>query len=328
MGGYLLRRLLALVPTLLGITLLAFLILNLLPSDPVAIWSSGGAPLSAEAMARLRDTLGAGRGPMTRYGDWLLALLRCDLGRSLRDDRPVGEVVGEALPWTLLLNLCSMAAVYGLAVPLGLLGVRRPGRWEERTSRALLLLLFVTPPFAAALLLQGLFSVRWTVLPLRGTGGDAGGAFLRGLDIARHLVLPTLCLSFSGWAFASRYARAAFRTVLAPEPIDAARSRGLAGSRLARHFAPNALLPLLPLVGAIVPGLVSGSVVVEEIFAWPGVGRLLLRAVDGRDYPVVLSLTLLSGVTVAVGQLVSDLLAPLLDPRVRDATFREETRGA
>src|SRR5262249_57900809 len=111
-GGYLLRRLLALVPTLLGITLVAFLILNLLPSDPLATWSSGGAPLSAEAMARLRDSLGAEESPLRRYGEWLLSLARLDLGRSLRDARPVSEVIAEALPWTLLLNLCSVAAVY------------------------------------------------------------------------------------------------------------------------------------------------------------------------------------------------------------------------
>ena len=326
MAGYLLRRLLAALPTLLGITVVAFVILNLLPGDPVLTWSEAGVPMSAEAQARLRAALGTERGAVERYSDWILAIVRLDLGRSLRDARPVRDVIGEALPWTLLLNLCAMLAIYGIGLPLGYLGARRPGSPGDRWSRAILLGLFVVPPFAAALLAQRLFAVRLGLLPLQGTGlGEADGA-ARVLSIARHLVLPVLCLALAAWAYTTRFARAMFRTLLPAGSVAAARARGLSGVRLARHFAPMAALPFVSILGAVVPALVAGSVVIEEAFSWPGLGRLLVRAVEGRDYPVVMALVLLSALGVLAGQLLVDLAYPALDPRLREQVTPEEAR--
>jgi len=324
MAGYFLRRVLGIVPTLLGVSLLAFGLLNVLPSDPVLIWSEAGAPMSAEGMERLRRELETDRTIAARYGDWLLHAAQLDFGRSLRDSRPVLEHVGEALPWTLLLNLSAVLAIYGLALPLGWAGSRRPGGVPDRAARCLLIVAYVVPPFAAALLLQRLFSVRLRILPLQGvTGGEAAGGAREAIDLALHLVLPTLCLALSGWAFAAHFARATFRTLLDAGHLAAARSRGLAGLRLAWHFAPNAAAPFVSLLGAIVPGLLAGSVVVEEIFSWPGMGRLLLRSVDGRDYPVVLALLLFSAAAVLLGQLLIDLIYPALDPRLRDVIGSE-----
>jgi peptide/nickel transport system permease protein len=328
MTGYILRRALVSLPTLLGITLIAFAILNVLPSDPLLTWSDGAAPASAEAMNRLRDALQPDSGPATRYATWLLGLLRLDLGRSLRDGRPVTAVIAEALPWTLLLNLAALAAIYALGLPLGWIGARRRGGAAAAAGRALLLALSVVPPFAAALLLQRLFAVRLGLLPLQGTGtaGDPGVA--AAADLLRHLVLPTVCLALAGWAYAARYARAAFRAVLSTEALAAARARGLHGLSLARHFAPNGALPFVWMVAGIVPALVSGSVVIEAIFSWPGLGQVLLRGVEGRDYPLVMALVLLSALTVLMGQLVADLLLPAIDPRLRETVARaEEARG-
>jgi peptide/nickel transport system permease protein len=327
MTGYILRRALVSLPTLLGITLVAFAILNLLPSDPLAAWSAGGtAPVSAEAMARLRDALQPDAGAWRRYTTWLLGVLRLDLGLSLRDGRPVGAVIAEALPWTLILNLAAIVAIYAVGIPIGWLGARRRGGAVSAAAGASLLLLSVVPPFAAALLLQRLFAVRLGLLPLQGTGGTGEGG--GGADLLRHLVLPTVCLALAGWAYAARYARAAFRTVIAPEALAAARSRGLHGLSLLRHFAPNGALPFVWMIAGIVPALVSGSVVTEVVFSWPGLGRVLVRGVEGRDYPLVMALVLLSAVTVLAGQLVADLLLPAIDPRLRDTVARaEEPRG-
>jgi len=323
MTGYILRRALVTLPTLLGITLVAFAILNLLPTDPLLTWSDGTAPLSAEAASRLRDALQPDSGPVTRYATWLFGLLRFDLGRSLRDGRPVTAVLAEALPWTLVLNLSALAAIYAVGLPLGWIGARRRGG-AAAAGRALLLILSVVPPFAAALLLQRLLAVRLGLLPLQGTGaGDAPGV-AAGVDLLRHLVLPTTCLALAGWAYAARYARAAFRAILAPEALAAARARGLHGISLARHFAPNSALPFVWMVAGIVPALVSGSVVIEAIFSWPGLGQVLLRGVEGRDYPLVMALMLLSAVTVLAGQLVADLVLPAIDPRLRDLVARDE----
>lgn len=310
MSGYLARRLLAAFPTLLGITLLAFAILNLLPNDPILTWSEGMIPASAAETERLRAVLREDQPPLARYGAWVLSLARLDLGASLRDGRPVATLVGEALPWTLALNGAALVLIYGIGLPLGWTRSRRH-RTRVPGAGVMLLLLSVLPPFAAALLLQRLLGVRLGLLPLQGTGEGGGFAILP------YLVMPALCLALSGWGFVVRYSATAFRASIPEAAVAAARSRGLAGVALARHFAANATLPLLWLLGGMVPALLSGSVIVEEIFSWPGLGRLLLHGVEGRDYPVVLALVLLSAVAVLLGQLLADLLLPVLDPRTR-----------
>ena len=319
MAAFLLRRLFAAVPTFLGIVLLSFLILNVIPSDPILTWSAGGTPPSAEAMRILRSELRTDQGPVARFADWTLALLRGDLGRSIRDGRPVVDVVSEALPASLLLNLCAIVAIYALAVPFGLVGAAAPRSRVDRLGGITLLLLYALPSFAAALLLQQLFSVWLDLLPLHGLSDlDAGPSLLaRATDRLRHLVLPTICLALSGWAFVARYSRASFRSVLGREFLSVARAKGLSPVRAYLHVAANAAVPLVTLLGGIVPGLVGGSVIVEQIFSWPGVGRLYLTSVVARDYPVVLGLTLLSAAAVLAGQFLVDLLYLVVDPRMR-----------
>lgn len=319
MRAYLQRRLLATLPTLVGISLVSFLILNLIPADPIVTWSVGGALPSAEARRHLSDELDTERGPVARYVAWTLGLLHGDLGRSLRDGRPVGAVIADALPWTLLLNLCALALIYGLAVPYGMLGATAPGSLLDRVGGWLLLGLYALPSFAAALLLQQLFAIRFDLLPLHGAATLVEGDALpgRALDLALHLILPAICLALSGWAFVARYSRAAFRSVLGREFLAVARAKGMSPLRASWHVAANAAIPLATLLGAVIPGLVGGSLIVEEVFSWPGLGRLYVSAVEARDYPVVLGLTLLSGVAVLTGQLLVDLLYLVVDPRVR-----------
>jgi peptide/nickel transport system permease protein len=271
-------------------------------------------------MHRLRAEIGADRGPVERYLGWVIATLRGDLGRSLRDGRPVVAVLAEALPWTILLNLCAVVAIYGLAVPFGLFGARSPGSPADRAGNWVLLLLYALPSFAAALLLQQAFAVRLGWVPLQGVAGPAetASAFRRVVDAGRHLVLPTICLALAGWAYVARYSRAAFRSSLARDFITAARSKGISGPRALLHVAADAAAPFVTLLAGIIPGLIGGSVIVEQIFSWPGVGRLYLAAVEGRDYPVVMGLTMLSAVAVAAAHVIVDLLYLLLDPRMRD----------
>jgi peptide/nickel transport system permease protein len=323
MGGYAARRILLALPTLIGISLLSFLILGALPGDPIAAGLEGGGPLSAEAEARLRQELRLDRPLLVRYADWLAAAARGDLGRSLRDGRPVAGMLAEALPWTILLNAASIAAIYGLALPLGLLQARRPRSPAARLADTALTLVSVVPPFVAALLLQAFVSVRLGWLPLEGTGAGleatgGSGLTLSALSVFVHLVLPALCLALAGWAFATRYARGAFASALSSTELAAARARGLSGVRLLRHFAPALALPLLWLVGGLVPSLLAGSVIVEEAFSWPGLGRLMVRAVLGRDTPVAMALLLLTAGAVLAAQLLIDLLYPALDPRLRE----------
>ena len=320
------RRILSVLPTLLGVTLLAFGILNLLPADPIQVWSPGSAP-SAEAVAHLRTVLGADRGPAARYLSWALGLCRGDLGQSLRDGRPVAMVIGEALPWSLGLNFASILLIYGLAVPFGLVGAAAPGRAADRLGGWALLLLYAVPPFAAALLLQQWFAVRLGWLPLMGMSADGASPLARGLDLLRHLVLPTICLALSGWAIVARYSRAVFRSILGREFLAVARAKGLSRFRAYLHVAANAMVPFVTLLAAILPGLVGGSILVEQIFSVPGVGRLYLAAVEGRDYPVVMGLTLLSALAVVAAQLLVELLYAVVDPRVREGMEEDGARA-
>jgi peptide/nickel transport system permease protein len=316
---FLVRRLLSLVPTLVGITLIAYLILNLVPSDPVLTWSTGGRLPSAEALRHLEAELRIDRGPVLRYLDWIGSLLAGDLGRSLKDGRPVTTIVAEALPWTLALNACALLAIYGLALPFGYLGAQAPGSIADRLGSWILLWLYAVPAFAAALVLQQFLSVQLRILPLQGVGDPHSPAagIAGGIDLLRHLILPAFCLALSGWAFVARYARAAFRSVIGRAFLVMARARGSSRPRAALHVAAGSAVSFVTLFGALLPGLVRGSVIVEQIFSWPGLGRLYLAAVQARDYPVVLGLTLLSAVAVLLGQLLVDLLYLLVDPRTR-----------
>ncbi len=324
MIAYLVRRVLSALPALLGVTLVAFTILNLLPSDPLQVWSGGGVP-SAEASARLRSELGVDRGPVARYVAWTLALLHGDLGRSLRDGRPVTSVIGDALPWSLALNLCAVLAIYGIALPFGLVGASSPRSIADRAGGSVLLLLYAVPPFAAALLMQQWLAVRLGWLPLQGIPSQEGSRLGAVWDLLRHLILPSACLALSGWAIVARYSRAVFRSTIGREFLAVARAKGLSRPRAHLHLVANAAVPFVTLLATIVPGLVGGSIIVEQVFSLPGVGRLYLGAVEARDYPVVLGLTLLSGVLVLAGHLLVDLLYLLVDPRIRAALLPEKS---
>ena len=326
MIAFLTRRVLSTVPTLVGITLLAFAILNVLPSDPMRLWSGGGS-YSAEAAEHLRSELRLDRAPLARYASWGLALLRGDLGRSLRDGRPVGSVIADALPWSLLLNTCAVFLIYGLAVPFGLFGASSPRSASDRLGRAFLILLYAVPSFASALFLQQWLSVRFGLLPLQGISADGATVVARAWDVTRHLVLPTVCLALSGWALVARFSRAAFRSILGREFLTVARAKGLSRLRAYGHVAANAAVPFVTLLATILPGLVGGSVIVEQVFSLPGVGRLYLASVEDRDYPVVLGLTLLSAVLVLAGHLLVDVLYLVVDPRLREGLLEEWADG-
>ncbi len=327
MIAFLVRRVLSSVPTLVGISLLTFAVLNLLPNDPIQVWSGGGY-YSAEAVEHLRSELRLQQGPAARYASWGLALLRGDLGRSMRDGRPVARVIASALPWTLLLNLCSVILIYGVAVPFGLFGASSPGSIADRLGRALLILLYAVPSFAAALLLQQWFAVRLGWLPLQGVPDRAATAAGTTVALARHLLLPTVCLALSGWALVARYARAAFRSALGREFLAVARAKGLSRLRASGHVVANTAVPFITLLATIVPGLAGGSVIVEQIFSLPGVGRLYLTSIEARDYPVVVGLTLLSAVLVLAGHLLVDVLYLVVDPRIRSGLLDESTDAA
>ena len=246
-----------------------------------------------------------------------------DSERNGNAQRPVAAMLGERFAISLGLNALALFAMLSVAVPLGILGAWKPGGIWDRSGWIATAALHAVPVFWVAILLQWLFAVRLGWLPLAGVATDgartasAGGAFA---DTARHLILPAACLASGGLAYVSRFVRTNLVESTAGDGGKAARARGLSTLQyVARHGMLQAIVPLLTLAGFLVPRLVGGSLLVEAMFNVPGLGSLLFDAILSRDLPVVLALTLVSGVATLVGTTVSDVLIVWLDPRVRHA---------
>ena len=310
--------------TLVGITLATFVLLRLLPGDPARVLLSGdGRPVPREAYEAMLRDWGWHRPLPVQYLVWASGVVRGDFGASLADGRPVVERVAERLAPTLLLNAVTLVVVFALAIPSGVAMARARGSPLDRASRWLLFLLFALPSFWIAGLLQLTLAVELGVLPMQGmwsVGREGAGIGARALDLARHLALPVTCLAYGQLAFLARFTRANLLDSLGADFVRTARAKGLPESAvLRRHALRNAWIPLLTLTGLTVPALLGGSVVVESIFAWPGLGRLFYDSVLQRDYPVVMALTLLAAVLTLGGNLVADALYHVADPRAASA---------
>src|SRR5262249_22250714 len=248
--------------------------------------------------------------------------VRFDLGESFVDHRPVSERIREALPNTLLLNGTALLLALLVAIPLGVVAGGHPEGRFDRVSSAALFALYSTPTFWAALLLQTLLAVRLPCLPLYGVASAPPPAGVAGLlDRLSHLALPATCLTYGTLAFVARLVRSGVAEARASDYVLAARARGASRRQaLWRHAFRNALVPLLTLFGLLLPAVLSGSVIVERIFVWPGLRQLYLDSILSRDYPVILALSLLSAAVTLLATLASDIAAAVADPRVRDGT--------
>jgi len=320
---YVVRRILLAIPTLFGIVVLVFLLLHLAPGSPV---SASGSPESGrrvsgaarEEMRRLYDL----HLPLPeRFGKWIGRVVRFDLGESFVDRRPVSERIREALPATLALNGLALLLTLAIAIPLGVVAGGRPEGPFDRISAVALFALYSMPVFWAALLLQSLLSVELGWLPLYGVSSDDAPGGIAGIgDRLAHLALPVTCLTYGSLAFLARIVRAGVVDARSQVYFTAALARGVSRrAALWRHAFRNALLPVITLLGLLLPGLLSGSVIVERIFAWPGLGRLYFDSILSRDYPVVLGLSLVGAVATLAATLAADVAYAFADPRVRES---------
>jgi peptide/nickel transport system permease protein len=320
------RRLAASSATLFLVTVVVFGLAHLAPGDPLGGAIGEDSPsgrIPPEKIEEIRAIYHLDEPLHRQYLLWLSDVSRGDLGRSFHDRRPVSEKIGERLGVTLALNLLSLALMVVVAVPIGALAAWRPGSFADRLTGIGTYALYAVPVFWAGLLLQIVFSVRLDWLPLYGLASPEIETFSlagRLLDRAVHLFLPIVCLSYGGLAYLSRFVRSTLAENLRGDAIRAARARGLTlPGVLFRHGFRQASVPMLTLAGFLLPALVGGSVIVETIFAIPGLGRLFVDAVMQRDVPVIMGLTLLSGTATLAGIVAADLLYAVFDPRVRRA---------
>lgn len=323
MSVYVIRRLIYAALTFLGITVAVFILVHSVPGDPISFYmgSQGAAHLSQASLDAIRHEHHLDRPLAVQYGWWLRGICTLDFGSSFIDRQPVLTRIGEKLPNTFLLNLIAFLLSASIGVPAGLWSASRSGRLAERASAVLFFLLYSLPGFWVALLLMQWFSVRWHILPLFGMTSEhylllpASG---RVGDRIAHLILPVITLSYAQLAIYVRFSKSAITEVIRQDYITAARAKGVStGSLWWRHAFRNALIPLITLLGLTVPYLLSGSVIVEQIFQWDGIGRLYLDSILSRDYPTVLALTVITAVATLLAGVAADLLYAAADPRVR-----------
>lgn len=322
MLSYTLRRLAYLLPTLLGITIVTFLIVSLAPGDPIDVMQDGGvsASISPEAYDTMLKLYGLDKPVHIRYMIWVKRLAVLDFGDSFLDHRPVTQKIWERLPATLALNSASLALVLLLAIPLGLYSALRQNTRFDKLGGTVLYMLHSLPEFWVALLLILFFGVKLGWLPFIGIeslDADQMNLWQRAWDRFLHMVLPTTCLTYGSLAFLSRFVRGSTLEAIRQDYVRTARAKGLNdGHVVYRHVFRNTLIPVVTLLGILLPTLISGSVILETIFAWPGVGQLFFEAVSARDYPTVMGLSFITAVLVLLSTLVVDLLYHWIDPRL------------
>jgi peptide/nickel transport system permease protein len=320
---YALRRIFFAIPLLLGITFLSFAIIHLAPGEPTDL-IQGDPRLEASAQARqlLREIYGLDQPIHVQYWKWLTRIVRLDFGRSFSPDgRPVLAKIGERLPVTLLLNIVELLIIIALAIPIGVLSATRQYSMFDKVTTVFVFVGFATPDFWLALLLLILFGVQLGWLPisgLRSLNWEYLSFWKQQTDFLAHLLLPVVVATFGGLAGFSRYMRQSMLEVVRQEYIQSARAKGLAERVvIGKHALRNAMLPIVTILGLSLPGLIGGSVIVESIFAIPGMGQLMVQAVFERDYPVIMGNLVIVAVLTLIANLLADIAYGLVDPRIR-----------
>ncbi len=310
MRQYILRRLLLLPVTALGVSILVFMVLHLVPGNPAQVIAGADAPPAT--VKQIEHELGLDRPLPEQYWNYLRRVLHGDLGRSLRSKRPVTSDIRDALPNTLTLAVLAAAVTPLLAIPLGMLAATRQGTPVDTVVTFFSTIGITIPVFAIGLLLIFVFGIRLGWMPISGIGSS-----LWSFDGLKHAILPAITLSLGSIAVVTRLSRSALLEVLNQDYIRTARAKGLReGTVILRHGFKNALLPIVTVYGLQIGGLLSGAVVTETVFAWPGIGRLAVSAIQGRDFPVVQGCLLVVATVFVLVNLAVDLLYALIDPRI------------
>lgn len=304
MFAYIIRRLIQSALILIGVSFITFVLLYVLPADPVR--QIAGRSATAETVASIRQQLGLDQPFIVQYGDYLWNLINGNLGRSYLQKTEVTDLILSRLPATLQLLVAAIICELLIGLPLGIIAALNRGKLLDN---ALMLTSFMTvsaPQFVVALLLLFVFAVTLGWFPIGGYGTFS------------HIVLPALTLGILGSGWYSRIVRSSMIDVLRADFIRTARAKGLGRSRVIfGHALPNAILPIIAMIGIDIGMFMSGIVVVESVFGWPGIGQLAWQAIQRVDIPIIMGVTLVSACGIVLGNLIADLISPLIDPRIK-----------
>ena len=315
MAAFLAKRLLIAIPTIFGVTLVVFTVIQVTPGDPAAI--AAGPVATDEQIEELRQRLGLDKPIIVQYFNWIGNAAQGDLGRSIQFRRPVTEQIVDKAGNTALLVFTAVGIAAVVGIGLGLLSGSRPNTWMDRGARVFGSMGISMPEFALGIVLIIIFSVELDILPTSGMR-PPGSTTTEFGELAKHLVLPAVTLAVPQIAITSRLTRSSFLQVISQDYIRTARAKGLSESLvLSRHALRNILIPLVTIVGWQVGYLLSASILVETVFGWPGLGALMVLAVDGRDFPLLQGTTLVLALAVVLANILVDMSYGLIDPRVK-----------
>lgn len=313
MSVYILRRLVMTIPILVGISILSFAVMQLAPGNPAAM--NIDPSISAEARQQQLDAMGLGDPAPVQYVRWLGNTLQGDFGVSFVRKRLVSEMILDRLPNTLVLMGTSLLLAALVAIPLGILSAQKQYTRTDYAVTTFAFLGIATPDFWLGLMLIMFFSVHLGWTPIGGI--STMGAEFSLLDRLHHLILPSLVLATALMAHITRYTRSSMIDVLQQDYIRSARAKGFREGRVVYgHALRNGLIPIITLLALLLPVLVGGSVVVERVFNWPGLGLMFIEATFQRDYPVIMALVMLTAVLTVLGNLIADVLYAVVDPRI------------
>jgi len=317
MGSYLLRRLLYTLITLFGISVISWVIITQAPGSPIALTLD--PKVSPKVIEQMEKNYDLDKPVTQQYFLWLKRLFTGKL-YSFKDGRPVLDKIEERIWNTLLLNLIAVIIIFSLAIPLGIFSAKRQYTFMDNLGTFGAYLGISIPSFwLAYLLILGTVKLfGYPVLGMRSFVIEEFTGFESVMDRLWHLLLPSIILAIGGIAALSRYTRSSMLEVIRQDYIRTAKAKGLSEETVYyKHALRNALLPIITLFGFLIPGLIGGSIIMETVFAWPGIGRLAYQAVLSRDYPVVMTINTITAVLVLIGNFVADLLYGIADPRIR-----------
>ena len=316
------RRVTLLLCVFLGITVISFAVIHLAPGSPVDMETTMNPLADQDARERLQALYGLDKPLPVQYANWLVSLVKLDFGNSLSGDRrPVLTLIGERLPLTVGMNVTALFLTLCIAIPLGCFSARYRGSAFDFGITIFVFIGFAMPGFWLALILIQYCAIEWQIFPISGLTSlnfSTLSTWEKTLDIGRHLALPIAVYTFGSLASVSRFMRSSMLEVLRQDYIVTAKAKGLSGRVvLFGHALRNALLPVITLLGLSIPGLIGGSVIMETIFALPGLGQLFYNAVMMRDYPLIMGNLVLGAFLTLAGNLLADLCYGVADPRIR-----------